>query len=51
MMVRLTLARYGQGAIIAVRGSAASRRAYRGAGFHVVNDNFSARVARAVLHL
>jgi hypothetical protein len=47
--VRLAVAMYRPGASIPLRGSWADRRAFRRAGFRVINDNPSARFARFVL--
>src|SRR4051794_7806692 len=51
LSIQLTLAMYGQGATLAVRGSWGDRRAYRRAGFNVINDSVPARLGRFVLSL
>lgn len=47
--VRLAVVMYGRGATIPLRGSWADRRAFRRAGFRVINNNLSARFGRFVL--
>src|ERR1700759_1484414 len=47
--VRLAVAMYRPGASIPLRGSWADRRAFRRAGFRVINTNLSARFGRFVL--
>ena len=47
--VRLAVAMYRPGASIPLRGSWADRRAFRRAGFRVINNNLSARFGRFVL--
>src|SRR4051794_33604192 len=51
LTIRLALARYGHGTTLAVQGSWGDRRAYRRAGFKLINDNVSARVGRFILGL
>ena len=51
LMIQLTLAKYGRGATIAVTGSWGDRRAYRRAGFNVINNNMTARIGRFALSL
>lgn len=49
--VQLALASYRQGATLPIRGSWGDRRAYRQAGFKVINANPSARLGRFILGL
>jgi hypothetical protein len=51
LSILLATKMYRQGATLAIRGSLADRRAYRRAGFKVINDNVSARVGRFFLGL
>ncbi len=51
LTILLAMRMYGRGATLAVRGSWATRRAYRRAGFKVINDSIPARIGRFVLSL
>lgn len=51
LTIQIALARYGRGATLAIGGSWAKRRAYRRAGFKVINNSIPARVGRFVLSL
>src|SRR3954447_4629383 len=51
LMIQLTLAMYGYGATLAFSGSWGERRAYRRAGFKVINTSIPARVGRFMLAL
>jgi hypothetical protein len=48
LTIQLALAMYGQGETLAVSGSWGDRRAYRRAGFNVINNNMTARVGRFI---
>jgi hypothetical protein len=50
LSILLAMKMYGQGATLAVRGfSWADRRAYRRAGFKIINNSIPARIGRFIL--
>src|SRR3954471_10813839 len=49
LVIQLTLAMYGRGATLLVSGSWGDRRAYRRAGFNVINNSIPARIGRFAL--
>src|SRR3954454_3825706 len=51
LTIQLTLAMYGYGATLAFSGSWGERRAYRRAGFKVINTSMPARLGHFVLSL
>jgi len=51
LTIQLAIARYGHGATLPLRASSSDRRAFRRAGFTVINDNLSAHAGRFLLGL
>jgi hypothetical protein len=51
LTIHLAIARYGHGATLPITASWSERRAFRRAGFTVINNNLSARAGRFLLRL
>lgn len=51
LTIQIAIALYGRGATLPIQASFSERRAFRRAGFTVINDNLSARAGRFLLGL